>query len=379
MIRFLATLAIVCASFAANAAGIYPLSNTQQFDSNGKLMPGARLFIFNGGTTTPRVTYKDLALTTPHPNPIVADASARLPLIFLDDGYYRQRLTTKTGTLIFDQDGIPVLTTSAGGSGTSVDPDSVFKTGDYKLAYTDQPVSGYVRANGRSIGSASSGATERANADTQPLYEHLWSFANITVTGGKGASAAADYAANKPLVLPDFSGRSPIGSDDLGAGARSILTSTFCTNPAIPGSACGAQSLTIAATMLPVSSPWLATATVTVTGTTNTAGAHNHGGATGAGAPNDHDHNQQVLGSLTTILNGAGAAATNIWQGIGVVQTGIQNQNMGHTHPISTDPGHAHTVSASGTPVVTMQSNGGGGQAANKLSPVLTVMILLRL
>lgn len=359
-------------------AGLYPLSRQQQTDSNGDLLSGARLFLFDGGTTTPRIAYRDLALTTQHPNPIIADAAGRLPLIYLDDGYYRQRLTGSDGTLIFDDDGIPVLTTSAGGSGTSVDPDSVFKTRDIKIRFDDQPLAGYVRLNGRTIGSASSGATERANADTQSLYEELWSFANVSVTGGKGATAAADFAANKPLVLPDMAGRLLAGMDTMGNGAAGrITTAVLGSDPAAPGAVGGAQSLTIAATMLPVSSPWLATATVTVTGTAATGGAHAHGSATGAGASNAHDHNITVP-SVTNLPISVGFDNT-AWSGIGSAVTGAENQNMGHTHPISTDPGHTHTVSASGTPVVTMQSNGGGGQAANKLPPLMTLMIFIRL
>ena len=60
-------------------AGLYPLSRYQQFDENGQLLVGARLFLFDGGTTTPRVGYRDSSLTTAHPNPIIADAAGRLP------------------------------------------------------------------------------------------------------------------------------------------------------------------------------------------------------------------------------------------------------------------------------------------------------------
>ena len=205
-------------------AGLYPLSRMQQFDGNGRPLSGARLFLFDGGTSTPRIGYRNSSLTSPHPNPILADSAGRLPLVYLDDGFYRHRLTTRTGTLVFDDDGLPVLSTTTGGSGTSVDPDSIFKTRDIKIRFDDQPLAGYVRLNGRTIGSATSGATERANADTQSLYEELWPFANIGVTGGKGASAAADFAANKPLVLPNAAGRGLFGMDNMGAGAQGVLT-----------------------------------------------------------------------------------------------------------------------------------------------------------
>ncbi|BAQ16914.1 hypothetical protein [Methyloceanibacter caenitepidi] len=67
--------------------------------------------------------------------------------------------------------------------------------------------------DGLTIGSASSGATSRANADTWALFEKLWAVGNangtlaIYTSAGAastfGASAAADFAANKRLALPD--------------------------------------------------------------------------------------------------------------------------------------------------------------------------------
>jgi len=73
---------------------------------------------------------------------------------------------------------------------------------------------GWVLMNDGSIGSATSGATTRANADTSALYTILWT--NIVdqwapVAGGRGGSAAADFAANKALTLPKTLGRALAG------------------------------------------------------------------------------------------------------------------------------------------------------------------------
>jgi hypothetical protein len=83
---------------------------------------------------------------------------------------------------------------------------------------------GWVRDNGRTIGSASSGATERANADTSALFAYLWNnFSNTIcpVSTGRGANAAADFAANKTITLPDKRGYVPGGLDDMGNSAAS--------------------------------------------------------------------------------------------------------------------------------------------------------------
>lgn len=83
--------------------------------------------------------------------------------------------------------------------------------------------SGWIKANGGTIGNASSGATTRANADTFALFSLLWSEFNNTAlpiqdsTGAastRGASAAADFAANKRLPIHDARGEFIRGLDD---------------------------------------------------------------------------------------------------------------------------------------------------------------------
>lgn len=82
---------------------------------------------------------------------------------------------------------------------------------------------GYIKANGLTIGSAASGATNRANADTWPLFYLWWnefdnSLLHIQNSNGtptvRGASAAADWAANKRLPTFDRRGNSSRGWDD---------------------------------------------------------------------------------------------------------------------------------------------------------------------
>lgn len=90
----------------------------------------------------------------------------------------------------------------------------LFTTGDIKMTLKTAADVGWVLMNDTSIGSASSGATGRANADTELLYSLIWT--NVTdtwaaVVGGRGASAAADFAANKALFLPKTLGRALAG------------------------------------------------------------------------------------------------------------------------------------------------------------------------
>lgn len=87
--------------------------------------------------------------------------------------------------------------------------------------------SGYVFLSGKTIGNGASGGTARANADTSALFTLLWdSMANseAAVSGGRGANAAADFAANKTITLPDARGRTIAGKDNMGGTTASRLT-----------------------------------------------------------------------------------------------------------------------------------------------------------
>lgn len=250
----------------AHGAGTVPgFSLVPQFDLTGKIAPGCKLYVIQAGTvSTPQNAYQDSSLTLLQPNPMLCDAAGRLPQWFVADGSIKLRLTDRNGVQIFVQDGLLVVGASSGGGGGSpVDPTTILATGDVKLSYGTGILSGFVRANGRTIGSATSGATERANADCQSLFIYLWGAdANLAVSGGRGASGAADWAANKTIALPDFRGRVPAGLDDMGNSAAGRLTATYfgATTTTIGAASTTTDHITLGVTNLP---PYTPTGTVT--------------------------------------------------------------------------------------------------------------------
>lgn len=113
---------------------------------------------------------------------------------------------------------------------------------------------GWVLADGNTIGSAASAASERANADTANLYTLIYnsmSNAQAPVSTGRGVSAAADFAANKTIVLPDLRGRVVAGVDNMGGSAASRITAAGLTfDGTVNGLAGGTQNTTLSVAQL---------------------------------------------------------------------------------------------------------------------------------
>lgn len=268
--RLLISLAILAGLAApVHAAGTISFSLSQQLDQFGKPLSGCKFYTIQAATTsTPQNAYQDADLTLALPNPMTCDAAGRLPQFFLADGSIKIRLTDKNGVTQIVADGILVIGPSSGGGGGGggVDPTTILSTGDIKTSYGTGTLSGFVRLNGRTIGSASSGATERANADTEALFNYLWQAdPNLVVSSGRGASSAADWAANKTITLPDARGRVLAGLDDMGASAAGRLT-TLSPNGTTLGAAGGAQNVLMSQSSLP-NATLAVSGSVTVTST----------------------------------------------------------------------------------------------------------------
>lgn len=193
--------------------------------------------------------------------------------------------------------------------GTSI-ANALYKTGDVKKTIKKAAESGWLLLDGKTIGSASSGGTSRANADTADLYALLWADWDNTVlpiqdSAGspttRGASAAADFAANKRLPLPDHRERVAAGWDNLADVTR--LSSPVAGDTI--GSTGGAQSHTLVSGEMPAH---------THTGTTDNGGSHSHFSGHGDNATTNFIYGSTatgVPGSATAGLNTDGATPTS--------------------------------------------------------------------
>jgi microcystin-dependent protein len=301
-------------------ATFWSISRTQARDLNGVAFPAARAFFFNAGTTTPLTVFQDNALTTPHAHPVVADSQGRFPAVFLTTALYRERVTSAANVQLWDIDNIDPAPVVVSGGGGSVDANAILNTGDVKWRYGTGVLAGFVRLAARTIGSASSGATERANADTQTLFEFLWNAdANLTVSSGRGASSAADWAANKTITLPDMRLRVPGGLSDMGNSAVSLPSGVPISAGAATelGRVIGAQTTTLTSAQIPAHNH---TATVTdpghahtVTGvaTTDVTGIAGGGGGQAPAVGSGRTTSNVTTGVTVSIANNTGGGGSH--------------------------------------------------------------------
>lgn len=348
--RFFLTLAFLAGLLSpAFAAGTIPLSLTQRLDKvTAKPLNGGQLYFIQAGTTqTPQNAFQDSGLTIPWPNPMTLDAGGNIPQLFFADGQIKVRLTNSAGVVQLVADNILVIgASSGGGGGGSVDPTTVLQTGDVKFRYGTGVHTGFVRQNGRTIGSATSGATERANADCQALFEYLWNTdSTLVVSTGRGASANADWVANKTIALPDQRGRVLAGANDMGNTNAAILNPLATTkgDTITLGSLMGyGASRTLLAANLPPYTP---------------SGTINEGTI-----------------SFTTFFGGGTAASAAAPAGGGTVTVASNPVSYG---TIGT-PGVALTITQSGT-TFTGNATSGTSTAFDTITPLMIITSYIKL
>ena len=115
----------------------------------------------------------------------------------------------------------------------------------------------------------------------------------------RGVNAAADFAANKALAVPDFRGRTPVGLDNMGGSAASRVTSasTSGTNAIVLGGAFGAETHTLSLSQMP---------------------AHTHAGTSGKVTTGASGASRSVPMGSTTGEAGGGLAHSNTQPSIAI-------------------------------------------------------------
>ncbi len=177
------------------------------------ILPGAKVYYYATGTTTPQNTYQDIDLTIPHANPVVADGAGLLPVIYLDGslGDYRVRIETSAGGLVYQVDDIPSGNNSAQFFRLSSNaPEIVFEEQD---AASDNK-KWRIRVNAQVL-----------TIDLGNDAESIWT--NI-LTVERTGTAAGDVTVNNLTVTNDLLVEGSSSSED----GDSVATQTSGTFPA---------------------------------------------------------------------------------------------------------------------------------------------------
>lgn len=157
----------------------------------------------------------------------VGDLTIQVDNLYFNNNLWPLHLPTTTSVLYRDE---TEALSWVDPSDLNLEPE----TGKIEVYYGTTAPTGWVVLNNGTIGSATSGATTRANADCENLFLYLWNNFDDSiapVTGGRGASAAADWSANKKIKLDNLTTRlmSNVSSTDTHmsvAGADSYYLTT---------------------------------------------------------------------------------------------------------------------------------------------------------
>ena len=119
---------------------ILPVCLDRVLDSNGDPVSGAKVYVYDAGTTNEKNVYTDDDLTTAAANPIIADSGGYLVGRYIGTGAYKLVITDSADVTIKTEDNLPgALDTSsfASDEATPVTP-VITKTAAYTVLSTDQ-------------------------------------------------------------------------------------------------------------------------------------------------------------------------------------------------------------------------------------------------
>jgi microcystin-dependent protein len=309
-------------------ANLTPWIRPQFFDDNGDPLAGGKLYCYAAGTSTFQATYTTAAGSVENANPVILDSNGRAP-VYLSSSSYKFVLKDSNDVTIWTEDNVSLPVAANG-----------FSTGDVKLTIKTTADSGWVLMDDTTIGSSASGASGRANDDTEALYTLLWNNtvnADCAVSTGRGASAAADFAANKTIALPKTLGRAlAVYGSGSGLTARAMAAVFGAETHALSADENGTH--------------------------THVQDAHTH-------TQTAHGHALRSAEGTQTFLESASARGLVA----GDVDKGIYQTNNGQSNP------YVQTTTAVNQNSTAVNQNSGLGTAHNNMQPSIFLNVMIKL
>lgn len=353
----------------AVVSALCPLSLQTLFDLEGNPVRPARAYFFQAQTQNPLVVYQDALLSVAHQQPVQTTGNGRIPVVFVGTAPYRVRIFDAFGGLVEDIDGIPgaIAPVAGGGGGGTINPGDarLIATGDMVASFSLALRAGFVRCNGYTVGSATSGSTERANADCIDLFKWLWNQDTshmLPIPGGRGASADGDWAANKQITLPDFRARALFGVDGMGAPITNRMQGAIFDPSGGDATMLGVYG---GRAQHVLTQAQLASHLHGASGNSDVAGAHTHNTATTT--TGGHSHTYQALSNQSVYGAGSGS-------GPATPSTVSVSGDGAHNHNGVTDNqgNHQHYLTVN-------IANAGGDAAHPQTPPFQTATVFIKL
>lgn len=202
-------------------------------DANGNPYAGAKLYVFEAGTTTETDSYTTSALSVANTNPVVADSGGLFGAVYLAPGSYKLRYTTSADVLVFERDNY-VVTSESSALSFGVET----KTANFTVTSADQGKMFVCDASG--IG----GLVMTITADSETLgvnfpvfFYNSGATGTITVQGvsaqeidGAATKSLTTQYSSLGLVSLGATGWGTVMSSNLGVGSAAALDVATATH-----------------------------------------------------------------------------------------------------------------------------------------------------
>ena len=281
----------------------------QFFDNNGKILSGGNLYTYAAGTTTPLTTYTSSAATTANTNPIVLDASGRVPYeIWINTtSTAKFALYTSTGTLIGTWDNIPSYASSLNLTGTN-----------NAVTYFN------------SVGTFTSSSNMTFDGSNLTVAGGITAGSNVAITGNISTTGTATFTGLISSTA-GISSSTPAVTQSAGDNSTKIATTAFVANTSakakiqpltVSNISGGGFTLNLAPTTLDFRDITLGSGTVTTITNASTISINITGAAT-LGTASGKLARIAVLAIYNTTIGTSELAVVNITGGLQLDETNV--------------------------------------------------------
>jgi hypothetical protein len=199
-------------------ATVIPFLVSRVIDAYGRFVPGAKLYSYIAGTTTPTPLYSDAAGTIPHANPVIADSGGVFPVVYAKAESYKLAVKTAADVAVVPEIDNFVVPEEAGGV---VAFPTAIKTANYTVTSNDRGAVLLVDASGAPGQNVVVSADSATLGNGFPIWIVNTGSAGTVTIQGTGAQTV-DGAAN--LTLP--SQNSGAGITSTGAAGWRVFSQT---------------------------------------------------------------------------------------------------------------------------------------------------------